>query len=254
MTGGLTHRNAIITGAGSGIGAEIARLFGAEGARVALLDRDGAAVAAVAAGLQDAGVDAIAHTMEVTDPPGVAAAFARCLEHFGGAVHVLVNNAGVAEFASVEESSLEAWARIMAVNATGPFLCSQAVLPAMRAQGGAIIHIASIAGLIGIPRMAAYCASKAAVIGLTRQMAVDYTPLGIRVNCLCPGRVAETAIDRRIMEMDTPAATAAKLAKYPMGRFGRPEEIAQAALFLASDAASYVSGAVLPIDGGFTAQ
>ncbi len=141
----------------------------------------------------------------------------------------------------------------MSVNVGSTFLCSRAVLPEMKDHGGVIINIASVAGLVGIPRMAAYCAAKAAVIGLTRQMAADYTALGIRVNCLCPGRVAGTAIDQEILRRDTTAETEAKLAKYPIGRFGRPEEIAQAALFLASDEASFVSGAAFCVDGGMTA-
>jgi len=141
----------------------------------------------------------------------------------------------------------------MAVNVTGTFLCSQAALPYMKSAGGSIINMASIAGQIGIPKMPAYCASKAAVIGLTRQMAVDYTGLGIRVNCLCPGRIAGTELDRWIMAGDSDQATQAKMAKYPIGRFGQPEEIAQAALFLASGESSFVSGAALTIDGGMTA-
>ena len=141
----------------------------------------------------------------------------------------------------------------MAVNVTGTFLCSQAVLPYMKQQGGVIVNLASIAGLVGFPKMAAYCAAKAAVIGLTRQMAADYTALGIRVNCLCPGRVAGTELDRQILGRDTTSETQAKLAKYPIGRFGRPEEIAQAALFLASDESSFVSGAAFCVDGGMTA-
>ena len=189
----------------------------------------------------------------MTDARGVAEAFGKIADRYAGVVHVLVNNAGIAEFAGVEEASLESWERIMAVNVTGTFLCSRAALPRMKQHGGAIINIASVAGIIGIPKMPAYCASKAAVIGLTRQMAADYTALGVRVNCLCPGRVAGTALDRHILERDTTAETQAKLAKYPIGRFGRPEEIAQAALFLASDEASFVSGAAFPVDGGMTA-
>ncbi|HWP01639.1 MAG TPA: SDR family NAD(P)-dependent oxidoreductase [Methylococcus sp.] len=252
MTGRLAGKNAVITGGGAGIGLATARLFGREGARVSILDCNGERAETAAAGLREEGIDAAAFCADVANARGVAEAFGKIIDRHAGTIHVLVNNAGIAEFAGVEEATLDSWERIMAVNVTGTFLCSQAVLPVMKRTGGAIVNIASVAGLIGIPRMAAYCASKAAVIGLTRQMAADCTGLGIRVNCLCPGRVAGTELDRWIMGRDSDAATRAKMAKYPIGRFGQPEEIAQAALFLASDEASFVSGAVLTIDGGMT--
>ncbi len=249
----LANKNAIITGGGSGIGLAIARLFGREGARVSILDRDGALAEKAEAELRKEGMDTAAFCVDVIDARGVAEAFGKIISRYAGLVHVLVNNAGIAEFGSVEDTTLDSWERVMAVNVTGTFLCSQAVLPQMKQHGGAIINLASAAGLVGFPKMAAYCASKAAVIGLTRQMAADYTGIGIRVNCLCPGRVAGTRLDQEILGRDTAAETQAKLAKYPIGRFGRPEEIAQAALFLASDEASFASGAAFCVDGGMTA-
>lgn len=253
MSGRLAGKNAVITGGGAGIGLAIARLFGREGARIAILECDALRGEAIASGLCREGIDAAACCVDVADAQSVAEAFGAIAGRYAGLVHVLVNNAGIAEFAGVEEASLESWNRIMAVNVTGTFLCSRAALPAMKRTGGVVVNIASIAGLIGIPGMAAYCASKAAVIGLTRQMAVDYTGLGIRVVCLCPGRVAGTELDRWIMGRDTGEQIQAKMAKYPIGRFGQPEEIAQAALFLASDEAGFISGTVLTIDGGLTA-
>jgi NAD(P)-dependent dehydrogenase (short-subunit alcohol dehydrogenase family) len=253
MSGKLAGKHAVVTGGGAGIGLATARLFGSEGARIALIDRDGERAEQAAAGLRAEGIDALACPADVADPAGVARAFGKILEAYGGVLHVLVNNAGIAEFAGIEECSPEAWERIMAVNVTGVFLCSRAALPALKREGGAIVNLASIAGQIGIPRMAAYCASKAAVIGLTRQLAVDYTGLGIRVNCLCPGRIAGTELDRWIKSVDSEQATLAKIGKYPIGRFGLPEEIARAALFLASAESSFVSGAALTIDGGMTA-
>jgi NAD(P)-dependent dehydrogenase (short-subunit alcohol dehydrogenase family) len=253
MGGRLADKNVVITGAGSGIGFEMARLFGRESARVSIIERDDALAETAEADLRKEGTDAAAFCVDVTDACGVAEAFGKIISRYAGLVHVLINNAGIVGFGSVEDATLDSWERIMAVNVTSTFLCSQVVLPLMKQHGGAIVNVASIAGLVGFPRMAAYCASKAAVIGLTRQMAADYTAFGIRVNCLCPGRVAGTGIDQYIMERDTTSETQAKMAKYPIGRFGRPEEIAQAALFLASDEASFVSGVAFCVDGGMTA-
>ncbi|MGZ8250494.1 SDR family NAD(P)-dependent oxidoreductase [Methylomagnum sp.] len=253
MAGRLAGKHAIITGGGAGIGLATARLFGREGARVALVDLDGIRAEAAGAELRREGVDALARTADITDEQAVARVFGDIIEHFGGTVHALVNNAGIAEFADIEDTTLDAWNRIFAVNVTGAFLCCRAALPALKREGGAIVNLASIAGLVGFPRMPAYCASKAALIGLTRQLAVDYSGLGIRVNCLCPGRIAGTELDRWIMDQDSEAVTQAKLAKYPVGRFGRPEEIAEAALFLASGESGFVTGTALTIDGGMTA-
>jgi NAD(P)-dependent dehydrogenase (short-subunit alcohol dehydrogenase family) len=253
MAGRLEGRNAIITGGGTGIGLAIARAFGRAGARVAIVDLDAERAEAAEAELRREGITALVRVADVTDGQSVAPVFGDIIDRFGGTLHVLVNNAGIAEFAGIEDSSLEAWNRIFAVNVTGAFLCCRAALPALRREGGAIVNMASIAGLVGFPRMPAYCASKAALIGLTRQLAVDYSGQGIRVNCICPGRIAGTELDRWIMALDSEAVTQAKMAKYPMGRFGRPEEIAEAALFLASAESGFVTGTALTVDGGMTA-
>jgi NAD(P)-dependent dehydrogenase (short-subunit alcohol dehydrogenase family) len=254
MSGRLADKNAIITGGGSGLGLEMARLFGREDARVIVMDRDGRLATEAQANLRTKGIDAHAYCVDVIDWAAVADDFGQALARFAGRVHILVNNAGIADFGSVEDASLASWERVMTVNVTGTFLCSQALLPQMKQHGGTIINLASTAGLVGVPKMATYCAAKAAVIGLTRQMAADYTALGVRVNCLCPGFVASTGTGRQVLGSDTTPETQAKrLAKYPIGRFGRPVEIAQAALFLASDEASFVSGAAFCVDGGMTA-
>lgn len=253
MAGRLAGKNAVVTGGAAGIGFAIAELFGQEGARVALIDCDAGRVGQAKDALCRQGIDAAAYCADVADAQAVGTAFAAIAGHFDGSLQVLVNNAGIAEFAGIEEASLEAWQRIFAVNVTGTFLCTQAALPLLKPSGGAVVNMASITGLVGIRKMPAYCASKAAVIGLTRQLAADYSGSGIRVNCLCPGRISGTELDRWILEQDSDAATQAKMAKYPIGRFGRPEEVAQAALFLASDEASFVSGVALAVDGGMTA-
>lgn len=254
MAGQLTGKHAVVTGGAAGIGLATAQLFAREGARVAILDRDGDKAERCAIAMRGQGLNVTACHADASDEDDVCAAFARITTAFDGILHILVNNAGIAEFASVEETSLESFQRILTVNVSGTFLCCRAALPALRRHGGAIVNMASVAGLMGIPRMAAYCASKAAIIGLTRQMAVDYTGHGIRVNCLCPGRIEGTDLDRWIRTLDSEETTAAKRAKYPIGRFGYPDEVAQAALYLASDAAGFVSGSILTIDGGITAS
>lgn len=252
MAGRLAGKNAIITGSGAGIGLAIATLFGREGASVSIIDCNKVLAGQAKNLLSQEGIDVETYCIDVSDAQGVAMAFGEIARRHNDALHVLVNNAGIAGFADIEEATLESWERIMRVNVTGTFLCSRAVLPFMKRNGGAIVNMASVAGLIGIPKMPAYCASKAAVIGLTRQMAADYTGIGIRINCLCPGRIAGTELDRWILQHDSAEVTAAKMAKYPIGRFGRPEEIAQAALFLASDEAGYMSGVALTVDGGMS--
>lgn len=251
MKGRLASKNVIITGGGAGIGLATARLFGREGAHVLIFDCDRTRLETANRQLCAEGIDPETYCVDVSDAEDVTTAFEK-ISRQHSAIHVLVNNAGIAEFSSLEETTLESWQRIMSVNVTGTFLCSQAVMPLMKSFGGAIVNMASVAGLIGFPNMPAYCASKAAVIGLTRQMAVDYTGIGIRVNCICPGRITGTELDRWIMAKDNEETTVAKMAKYPIGRFGRPEEIAQTVLFLAGDESSFISGAVLTADGGMT--
>ena len=251
MAGRLAFKNVIVTGGGTGIGLAIARLFGSEGANISIFDCDRSFMEKARSELQVEEINAETYYVDVSDAGGVALAIEQVSYRTHG-VDVLVNNAGIAEFSSIEETTLESWQRILAVNITGTFLCCQAVIPHMKSSGGSIVNIASVAGLIGIPRMPAYCASKAAVIGLTRQLAVDYTGLGIRVNCVCPGRIAGTGMDRWIMDIDSDEMTNAKIAKYPIGRFGCMEEVAQAALFLAADESSFISGVNLPVDGAMT--
>jgi NAD(P)-dependent dehydrogenase (short-subunit alcohol dehydrogenase family) len=247
-------KQAAITGGATGMGFEIARRFGLEGATVAIMDINEMALAKASQALRTERIAFKAYLLDVADAKDVAETFAQLLEDFSGTLDILVNNAGIADFGNVETTEPATWDRVMAVNLNGTFLCSKFALPAMKQHGGSIINFASVAGLVGIPNMLAYCASKAAVIGLTKQMAVDYSKLGIRVNCVCPGMIADTGMGRQILATDESEAMMKKrMSKYPIGRFGKPEEIVAAVLFLASDEASFVCGSVFTVDGGMTA-
>jgi len=168
-------------------------------------------------------------------------------------VDILFNNAGTEAFGTVIESDEATWDRIFAVHVRGAFLCSKYALPAMidSGHGGVVVNVSSVAGLVGLQHMSAYCAAKGAIISLTRAMAADFAQFGIRVNCIAPGTTM-TPLGQRLIENDTPERLAQRLSRYPLGRFGQPEEIARSILFLASDDSSYATGMCLVIDGGLT--
>jgi 2-keto-3-deoxy-L-fuconate dehydrogenase len=244
MTAGrFTGKTAIVTGAGSGIGSATATALHAEGADVWLADVDGNAVEAAVAELGDR-----AHpvTLDVRDEAAVAAAIGAT-----GSLDVLVNAAGIGSTTTAPDTPLETWERVLAVNATGTFLCCKHAIGAMAGRGGAIVNVASVAGLVGLRNRAAYCASKGAVIALTRALALDHAAERIRVNAVCPGTV-DTPWVRRLVEEAGESLDALR-ARQPLGRLGTAAEIAEAILYLASDRAAFVTGTILTVDGGLTA-
>lgn len=241
----MTNRIAVVTGAGAGIGLAVAERLGAAGLRVVLVDRDPEALARHA----PAAWMAERLALDVADAAAVAAGFDGIAARHGP-VGVLVNNAGIAALHPFLDHPLDAWDRVMAVNVRGAFLCAQAAGRQMaRAGWGRIINIASVSGIRASPGRAAYGTSKAAIIGLTRQMAVELAGFGITANAVAPG-ATETDLVR---QHHTAATREGFNAATPDGRYAVPSEIAEAVAFLASEASGHVNGVVLPVDGGFLA-
>lgn len=245
----LTGKFAILTGAASGIGAATARLFAREGASVAILDVNEEAAHQLAADIRAAGDKAEAWRCDVADAGQVSAAIEAGVERFG-AIDVLFNNAGIALRAPVSEQDEESWDRVIDTNVKGAYLCSRASLPHFASEGGSIVHTSSVTGITGVRGRAAYSSAKAALVGLTRNMAVDYAHRNIRVNCVCPGFVRTPFIKGILAD---PERTRRLTAMHPLGRLGEPDDIASAVLFLASDESSWITGHALVVDGGFSA-
>ena len=244
----LTGKTAIVTGASRGIGLAIARRFAEEGARVLVASRS--------APPEDMQTGSCRwHAADISDPAQVEALFDQAVAQVGR-VDVLVNNAGVQLEKTLAETSEEDWDWLMGINLKGLFLCSRAAIRQMRHQGGggAILNLGSVSGQIADYGLAAYCASKAGVHGLTRAIAVDHGPEGIRCNAICPGWIRTEMVDQAFAQADDPSdAERRALARHPLGRMGAPEDIAAMAAWLASDEASFVSGQFFTVDGALTA-
>ena len=251
----LDGKVALVTGGGSGIGAATCRAYAEQGARVVVAELNAEGGQQVARELGEA---ALFWRTDVTDQPSVEAAVAAAVERFGR-LDVMVNNAGIGLVGSVQETQATDWDKLLAVNVTGVFHGSRAAVDQMLRQapaGGSIVNIASVAGLIGIARRFAYCTTKGAVIAMTRQLAVDYVKEGIRCNAICPGTVDSPFVEAYVNRFhhDTREQTIQELhARQPLGRMGRPEEVADLAVYLASDEASFMTGSAVVLDGGWTA-
>ncbi|SDE99833.1 SDR family NAD(P)-dependent oxidoreductase [Limimaricola pyoseonensis] len=250
MTGLLEGKLALVTGAGRGLGAAIAEGMARSGARLVLVDRDPDGVAAVAARLEAIGASAMPELLDVTDRAAVRRLAAQILEREGG-LDVLVNNAGVAGRAGFDsEECAEVWDRTMAVNLEGTFNMSHAFVPALKAAKGNVVHLCSVAGFVAGGSTAGYVVSKGAVRSLTQVMARDLAPHEVRVNAVAPGIMMS---EMAVAQLARPGGADWFLDRVPMRRIGETREIVDPVVFLASPMAGYITGAVLPVDGGFLA-
>jgi len=247
-------RRVVVTGGASGIGLAAARMFADDGARLAIIDRDDGAAHAVATTLRGQGAEVLVRVSAVADPERVSEDAQAILQAWGG-VDVLVASAGWSSGGIATTISLDDWSRTMRINVDGTWLWSRAVIPSMQQAGkGAIITLASQLALAGGRGNIAYVAAKGAIMAMTRTMAVDYAADGIRVNAVAPGATDTPLLNRAFGRAPDPAAARTRSeARHAMGRLGQPDEIAAAIVFLASDEASFITGTVLPVDGGWLA-
>ncbi|OGV61722.1 MAG: short-chain dehydrogenase [Lentisphaerae bacterium RIFOXYB12_FULL_65_16] len=246
----LTNKTVLVTGAGSGIGAAIAETFARANAQVFVTDRDPKTGGETVARIRAANGRAEFLPLEVTKEADCLAAVERV-----GSLDILINNAGIGHVGTMLTTTGDDMDRLYAVNVRGMFNVTKAFLPGMVARrSGVIINLASVGGVVGVRDRLAYCTTKFAVVGLTKSMALDHALAGIRVNCICPGRVETPFVQARLKEYPDPAAAYREMAAtQAVGRMGKPEEIAAAALYLASDEAAFITGTAFLIDGGFSA-
>jgi NAD(P)-dependent dehydrogenase (short-subunit alcohol dehydrogenase family) len=250
----LSGKVAFITGGGTGIGRACALAFAREGAQVAVAGRREDPLDKVVGEIVATGGKCVALACDVTERSSVEDALAQAEKHFAR-LDTIVNNAGAVVVATVEHTSDEDWDRVLATNLTGTFFVSRAALaPLRRAGGGSIVNIGSVLGLVARKDRAAYCAAKAGVSGLTRAMALDHAHEKIRVNCICP-TIVETELGMQSIQQAGNAAAEIqkRIAEIPIGRLGKPDDVAMMAVYLASEDASWVTGASFPLDGGLTA-
>jgi len=242
----LTDRTALVTGGASGIGEAVCRVFADAGAEVLIVDIDAGRAEALAATLPNARP----LNCDITDEAAVRILFSKIQK-----LDILVNNAGIGLVGGVEQTALGDFQRLFRVNVEGMFLVTREAMPLLIASHGSIVNIGSVAGLIGVKKRFAYCATKGAVVAMTRQLAVDY-PMEIRVNCICPGTVDTPFVEgylEKYHKNEKEKVRAELNQRQPIGRLGRPDEVAHMALYLASPEAAFVNGSVVTIDGGWTA-
>jgi len=247
----LNGKVALITGGGTGIGEATAKIFAAEGAQVAITGRRKDVLEGVAKAIVANGGKVLVVAGSVTDEAHVQSAVDQTVRTFGK-IDILINNAAIGVFGTpLHEMTDQAWQDILDTNLTGVFRITRAVIPHMLERGGSIVNVSSVAGLVGIPGLAAYSGTKGALLALTRCLAIDYAKEKIRCNCVCPALVDTPMAADAIADPDM---NAMMMAKHPIGRFGIPDDVARMLLYLASDDASWVTGSLFTIDGGWTAQ
>jgi meso-butanediol dehydrogenase/(S,S)-butanediol dehydrogenase/diacetyl reductase len=248
----LTKKVAVVTGSGAGIGRAIAKEFAREGASVVVADINADAAHETAGLIKAEGGTAIAVHTDVSDPESVKQLVDEALRNFHS-VHILMNNAAIQVNKRIEETNFEEWNRQMAVNVGGVFLCSKLFMPALRSTRGAIINMSSVNGTFVEPMCAGYCATKAAILGFTKALAIDHGGEGIRVNAICPGYIDAGLAEGYFLAQPDPEAARAQAGKlHALRRIGKPDEVARVAVFLASEEASFMTGAAVAVDGGLS--